>query len=261
MLSPSSITSAAALLFAIAGTVLPQGTNAQFRINRDALTTGPCGNNNEFVNPVNLPKATTITISSYVEFGSYTVSIGYPSGIRDLQYIPLVTDVIPDSLLPRNLPFNLTSQINLDNGPPGTMSTPDIPAIIQVVLESDGKRYYQCADVIVESSTSLPPRNDAGLQSIPNLQPTDSTSVPFPSGPSITIPSESDSVSSTSIPATRPATTTATAALSTRTSSPTTSAPGATTTTSKSSASDLLSVGSLCKAVVAGAMVAAVGAF
>ncbi|KAJ3218279.1 hypothetical protein HDU67_006252 [Dinochytrium kinnereticum] len=173
----SSVLAAGALTLLIA--LAPQAADAYFVLssplsrgfNEDKSTVAPCGDYNEFVNPVNLPKTTTISIASFDFTGNFTVGIGYPTGIMGLEFFPIAQGVVPQFILPQALPFNITAEIDLPKGPSGVIWSPDTPAIVQVVFESEGVTRYQCADVVVESSATLPPRDDQGIQSIPDLSP------------------------------------------------------------------------------------------
>ncbi|KAI8853865.1 hypothetical protein BC829DRAFT_429704 [Chytridium lagenaria] len=245
MLSLSAIIILSAVTTAV---MVPKGADAQFVLssplargfNRDTLTTGPCGGINESVNPVNMPKATTITLSSFLDAGNYTISIGFPTGFAGFEYIPLSSNVIPNSVLPRPLPFNVTADIDVEKAPAGSSAiwAPGVPATLQVVLENDGKKYYQCADVVIDSPNPLPPRSDPGLQSFPPLQSTTDTSIPLP-------PSTATAVTSRS----------ASATLTTK--APSSSTLGAAGATSTPSSSSINLVSTLSKAVVAGFVIVA----
>ncbi|KAJ3093802.1 hypothetical protein HDU96_002024 [Phlyctochytrium bullatum] len=159
----------------------------------------PCGGFTQQVNPVAISKNGTITIASWVQSGSLSLNIDFPTGIVATGYLPLATEVVPTFIAPPPVPFNVEVAYDVARAGSGAMWDPNTRAVVQLVFEGAEGKTYQCADVIIDPTTPPPARTDSNFAPVASLLSTPATS----SSPAAT------GVTTTTAPSTQSASTTA----------------------------------------------------
>ncbi|KAJ3099466.1 hypothetical protein HDU97_003003 [Phlyctochytrium planicorne] len=139
--------------------------------NKDQSTQAPCGGFDTPVNPVAMKLTKpNITISAYVANGNWTVNLKKSS---DAAFTSIAIGSLPQALIAPTLPW--TQEIEYADPSKVQSLAKDNAGVIQFILELDGVKWYQCADVVMDPSSPPAQRTDPGLQTIPSTVPNGGT--------------------------------------------------------------------------------------